>query len=302
MGTRGWGAAALALVLLGALPAAAQELEPRAYVPVPPGFNVVMLGYAYSEGGIVTDPALPVTDIDASVHMAIAYYGRTFALFGRSASAGLILPWGHGDVEGSVGEERRSVTRVGGGDPRFRVVVNLLGGPALSPQEMRKRGMQTSLGLGFTVVAPWGEYDSDRLINIGTNRWSYKTELGLIYPRGRWMFELYGGVWVYRDNPDYFGGHVRSQDPVASVQGHLSYNITPLLWAGLDLTYYYGGETSLDGGPDSALQSNTRTGLTVSIPVARRQAVKFACSRGVIVRFGSNFTTCTAGWQMLWAD
>ena len=36
--------------------------------------------------------------------------------------------------------------------------------------------------------------------------------------------------------------------------------------------------------------NNSRLGATVSFPVARQQSLKFAVSRGVIVRTGTNFT------------
>jgi hypothetical protein len=41
---------------------AAQDLTPRAYFPTPVSSNAVILTYAFSDGDVVFDPTLPVTD------------------------------------------------------------------------------------------------------------------------------------------------------------------------------------------------------------------------------------------------
>jgi hypothetical protein len=46
--------------------------------------------------------------------------------------------------------------------------------------------------------------------------------------------------------------------------------------------------------------SNSRIGLTVSVPVGARYSIKAAYSNGVVVRTGTNFNTVTVAWQALW--
>src|ERR1044072_7881690 len=73
--------------------ARAQEIEPRAYSPSPTGVNF-LIGYAgYSEGGVLTDPSLPVTDIEAKIDAIGWGYGRTFSFAGRSANLGVSVPY-----------------------------------------------------------------------------------------------------------------------------------------------------------------------------------------------------------------
>ena len=48
------------VALAGAGGARAQDLEPRAYVDTPVDMNFLIASYAYSEGGVSTDPSLPI--------------------------------------------------------------------------------------------------------------------------------------------------------------------------------------------------------------------------------------------------
>ena len=292
---------ALLTLLLGGLGTAqAQQLEPRAYTPAPIGLNFLGLAALYTSGGVVTDPALPIKNIEAEVYSAAPYYGHTFGLFGRLANVTVSIPFAEATVKGEIQEVGRSIDRSGLLDPTVRFAVNLLGGPALTPQEFRQHKPETSLGASVVVSAPFGQYDPAKLINLGTNRWACKPELGLSQPVGNWVFELYGGVWLFETNDNYYGGKVRSQDPLAAYQAHIGYDVSPGLWGAFDFTYYAGGETTIDGMPQHDRQDNTRVGLTVSVPITKGQTLKLAWSRGVSVRIGSNFDTFGAAWQLLW--
>src|SRR5262249_5476300 len=198
----------------GAAGAAAQELEPRAYSPNPTGANFVLLAYGHSTGDVEFDPGAPITNVSARLNQAALFYGRTFGFLGRSATAAVQLPYAWGNVEGDVSEERRSIYRSGLADLRLRLSTNLLGGPALSPREFAQRRPGTTLGASLVVIAPTGQYDPSKLVNIGANRWSFKPELGFSYPAGRWFIELYGGAWLFTENGDFFGGSVRHQEPL----------------------------------------------------------------------------------------
>ena len=158
--------------------------------------------------------------------------GARLDVLGHQASAVLAVPYIWGDISGNVFEEARSVTRSGVGDIKLRLAVNLIGGEALTPKEFMKRTPRTTLGASLSISAPTGQYDPDKLINIGTNRWAFKPEIGLTIPHGRWMFDVFAGVWLFSANPDFFGGVHREQDPMPTLQGHVSYTFRPQLLAG----------------------------------------------------------------------
>lgn len=282
--------------------ALSQELEPRSYSPAPVGLNFFLVAGTRSTGEVLTDPSVPLQDVEAKLNAGVMGYGHTFGILGHQASAVIAVPYIWGDVSGRIFEQAGSVTRSGVGDTKLRLAVNLIGGEALTPKEFMKRTPKTTLGASLSISAPTGQYDPDKLINIGTNRWAFKPEIGLTIPHDRWMFDVFAGVWLFSANPDFFGGVHREQDPMPTLQGHVSYTIRPQLWLALDSTFYFGGETSANGIPTGDRKENSRVGLTLSLPVAKGQSVKFNYSRGASARLGSNFTTFGIAWQYSWFD
>ena len=167
-------------------------------------------------------------------------------------------------------------------------------------REFVKAPRRTIVGTSLTVTSPTGQYDGAKLINLGTNRWAFKPEVGIAVPKGPWDFDAYLGVWFFTDNHDFYpGARTRSQDPVVALQGHASYTFRPRLWAAIDATWYEGGGASLDGGEPSGEMNNSRLGATLSFPMGRSQSFKVAYSSGVAVRTGTNFRTISIGYQFL---
>ena len=170
----------------------------------------------------------------------------------------------------------------------------------MGAREFAKTPRRTIVGTSVTVTAPTGQYDGQKLINLGTNRWAFKPEIGVAVPKGRWDFDGYVGVWLFTDNDDFFpGGKSRSQDPVVALQGHVSYTFKPRLWAAVDATWYQGGGARVDDGDPSSDLNNSRLGGTLSFPMGRRQSLKLAYSSGLSARTGTNFRTLSVGYQFL---
>lgn len=291
-------AVALAVALAGT--ASAQQLEPRAYSPAPRGANFIGLGYTHSSGNVLLDPSLPLTDVTAKIDVASPFYLRTFGLLGRAASFGVVLPYASGTVEGNLAEEYRRADRTGLADTPVRLAVNLLGGPSLSLREFVQRRPGTTLGASLVVTAPTGQYDPAKLINLGTNRWAFKPELGLSHPWRQWWLEAYAGAWLFTDNDDFYGGQRREQDPLGVVQAHVVRAFGSRTWAAFDATWYYGGETTLDGVGKADRQDNSRIGATLALPISGPHSLKLSWARGVSSRIGSELETFAVAWQYFW--
>ncbi len=278
----------------------AQQLEPRAYSPMPIDLNVAGVATAYSSGDVAIDPSVPITDAEARVILAAPFYARSFALLNRQATISLVTPFADFEGNGEMQGELRDRNMSGAGDPILRFAVNLLGSPAQTAQEFATRKRETILGASLSVVAPLGDYDGTKLVNLGTNRWAFKPELGLSQPIGNWDLELYAGAWLFDDNDDFYGGRLREQEPLYSTQTHVVYTFQPGMWASFDFTYYAGGTTTVDGTRKDDRSDNSRAGLTLAIPIAKRHALKLSWSRGVSVRIGQDFTVLGASWSYAW--
>jgi hypothetical protein len=298
----------LALAMLVPALCGAQDLAPRAYFPTPVSSSAVIVTYAVSDGEVVFDPTLPVTDSTGTIHAAAASYYYAFDFFGRSANVAAVLPFAVGDVSGEVCGEEHAVHRAGAGDSAVRLAVNISGGPARSPLEFAKAGpIRSVLGASLKVVMPTGQYDHTRLINPGTNRWAFKPEFGYARRVFRLIVEGYAGIWLFTANDDFLAsddnsqGDRREQAPIGALEFHVSYDVNPRLWISSDFNYWYGGRVSVNGDKQLlTLQSNSRVGVTASFPVTRRQSLRLSYSDGLLVRFGGKFKTLSVGWQYGW--
>ena len=283
--------------------AVAQELEPRAYTAAPTGVNFLVVAGGRSTGGVVVDPSLPVDDVQATIESVGLGLGRTIDLFGRTGLILAVVPYAWGDVTGSVGEETRRITRSGLTDPRIKLSVNLLGGRALTPREFARATRSTIVGVSLAVAPPLGQYTGTKLINLGSNRWAVKPEIGVSHALGRWTIEGYSGLVVFSTNHEFYTGtSVRTQAPVVALQAHVSYTLRRQLWAAFDATWYSGGATTVNGTQKGDLQRNSRVGGTLSFPIGGQQSIKFYGSTGATTRIGADFRTFGAAWQLTWFD
>ncbi|MET0988750.1 MAG: transporter [Steroidobacteraceae bacterium] len=290
----------IALVFVTSPSVYAQELEPRAYSNAPVGLNFLIAGYGYTEGGVVTDPAIPLTNADIRIHTAVLAFARSVDMWGRSGKFDVVLPYsslsGTAEVDGQPVERDIS----GMGDARVRVSINLLGAPALSLKEIASYHQDLIVGASLQVGIPIGQYDSTRLVNLGTHRWVVKPELGLSKAAGRWTFELAGAAAIYGDNDNFFGGHTRKQDPIYSVQGGVVHGFRSGVWMAVSGTYYTGGRTTIDGARGNDLQKNSRVGATLALPINRHNSIKLFANSGVSTRTGSDFDSGGIAWQYRW--
>src|SRR5712664_3509257 len=286
----------------------AQDLAPRAYIITPVHWNAVTLTYSFSDGGILFDNVVPITNATATLQVPVFSYFHSLNFFGRSANILVSLPYGVGHLQGTFIDNETKLYRSGLLDSIFRFSVSLKGGPAMSAEEFQSWQHKTILGVSLKVVSPTGQYNSTKLINNGSHRWAFKPEFGYSQRWGHWVLDAYGGVWFFTTNPEFWshnafspGTQTQSQAPIGAFEGHLSYDVKRRLWFSLDGNFWVGGRTSLNGieGADT-LQKNSRIGGTASIPLTKHQSLKFSYSNGDYVRFGGNFQNLSVAWQYSW--
>jgi hypothetical protein len=249
---------------------------------------------------VLFDPAVRFDDVEATINSGSLVYGRTLGFFGRSASAQVTLPYVWGEMNGLVQSEFTRVNRSGLADLRGKFTVNLLGGPALTPREFAASHPTTILGVSVGVAAPTGQYDRSKLINVGSNRWSIKPEIGVSKTVGPWYVEVYGGAWFFGTNTDFFGGSIREQAPLGTFQIHASHTFKPRLWVAVDATFFTGGRTTVDGALNADQQANSRVGVTLAVPFRRLSTLRVSWSTGFTTRVGADTDTLAVALQLVW--
>jgi hypothetical protein len=239
----------------------AQDLEPRAYSNLPIGLSFLIAGYGYAEGSVLTDPSVPLDNVSNNTHGAVLAYATTLNVLGQSAKLDVIVPYVLLAAKGLVLGLPRARYITGFADPAFRFSMNFIGAPALTAAEFKDYQQDFILGASLRVVAPLGQYDNDKLVNIGTNRWSFKPEIGFSKAFGPWTVEFTPGVTFYTDNGDFFGGKTRE--------------VAPLV----------------------ALQAGTRFGATLALPVNRYHSVKLYGMTGYNADRDHDFQAVGLAWQ-----
>ena len=285
-----------------------QDLAPRAYVITPLHSNVFTLTYSLYAGGFQFDGAIPITGATATISVPVITYYHSLNFFGRSANILASLPYGVGNLQGNVLGAEGHLYRSGLLDSVYRFSVNLKGGPAMPLEEMRKWRQKMLIGVSLKVVAPTGQYDPTKLINLGYNRWAFKPELGYSQRWGHWVVDAYAAAWFYTTNPEFFsknqyfpGTQSQSENPVVVFEGHLSYDFKPRLWVSLDANFWLGGETSLSGVPNpKTRQQDSRIGATAAIPITKHQSLKISYNNGAYINYGGNFQNLSVAWQYSW--
>jgi hypothetical protein len=269
------------LVLCRVNTAVAQDAEPRRWSQLPTGMNFAGVGYSYTQGDIFFDPLLRIEDATFEMQTAGLSYIRTFAVMDKSARVDVSLPYASGRWEGLVDGEFAQVRRRGPGDARARFSMLLYGGPAETPQEFAKsRKSNTVVGAALAVTIPTGDYNSERLINLGSNQWVIRPQMGVTHSRGKWTGELTGSVFIYADNNHFWKNSKLETDPLFATQAHLIYTFRPGLWTSISTAYGWGGEATVNGDAKKNPAGNWLTALSLGFPINRTQGIKIVWLRG----------------------
>lgn len=252
-----------------------QDLEPRVYANMPKNLNVAVLGYNYFDGNVLADPSLPIEGFETSSHGVVAGYVKTFGIANRLSRVQVVLPYIYMDGKlTSTAGEIQSGSRSGLADMRIRFGINLFGSPALGKNDFANFRQKTIFGASLVTSVPTGQYFEEEKINLGSNRWAFKPEVGVSRRFESFYVESYIGIWFYTKNNEFLVDQVKSQDPALSAQFHSSYYFKNQMWLGFNANWYIGGSSTIEGVKTSDDLDTRRIGGTWSIPIGTGQSVK----------------------------
>jgi hypothetical protein len=262
--------------------ASAQFTDPRNYENTPVGTNQLEFGYTYAHANASLDTSLIVAGANFSVNQGTIDYTRYFGFFRRLMWVEAAVPIA--GLGGSISGTNIQGSTTGTGDSSYGVAMLLKGGPALSVAEFENYKPTTTLGASLNVTAPTGSYHSNKILNLGSDRWLFKPEIALSHPFGskqKTEIDAYANAYFYTDNISYHGTEILRQQPLPGLEGHISYSFMDNLWASLDARYSFRGSTSVDGVSQNNPQRNFILGSEVNVTLNPKNSLVFEFAKAL---------------------
>lgn len=277
-----------------------EELTPRAYNHLPINQNFAGLAYVYIDGDIYTSANVPYEDVQLEIQGPIVAYVRSFDMFGNTALFNVTGGQACADGEADLNGEKVTRDFCGMTDTKFALNYNFYGAPALKMADYVKHEKGIVAGASIQISAPTGNYDDEYILNIGSNRWYIKPEVGVSIPHGPWEVNFSLGVKFFTDNEDFQEVKTFEQDPIYNAQMHIIYDIKPGRWISLNTNYFGGGDTYVDNVKTSAKEENYRAGVTYSMALDRFNTIKAFYNTGVTTRLGNDSDAIGLTWTHRW--
>jgi hypothetical protein len=278
-----------------------QFAEAHHYDNAPVGVNQVELDYAYAHSNASIDTSLVVAGAKFNLNQGTITYTRYFAFLHRVlwAEASVPLAGLSGSISGA--DVHGSVT--GAGDTSYAVTTLLKGGPALSVAQFADYKPTTTVGLSLTIAAPTGQYNPNKLLNLGTDRWSFEPQIAVSHPFGhdqKWQCDLYAQAYFFTDNTSYRGKEILRQQPLPGVEGHLSYFVARNIWASFDTLYSLRGSTVVNGVDQNNAQTNFSLGSEVNVALNPQNSLVLQFAKVLVHDNGPSITGFAVKYSYSW--
>ena len=292
---------AIFALLISTGPANAQDLEPRRWTALPAGINVVGAGYVGLQGDVYVDPVLKLEGVEVSGHVVAVSYVRSFKIANKLGRIDFVVPWQNMRWSGLMDGAPATAERVGLADPIVRFSILLAGASASDGPANDGKKSNTIFGAAVAVSVPLGEYENDKLLNLGNNRFYIRPQLGVLHTRGKWSYELTGSTFIYTENDDFFGGSSLEQDPLYALQAHVIRVFDkPGYWVALSTGYGWKGETVVDGVRSDNSQKRWLSSLAFGIPLGKKQGMNFAYLRDrTKTNIGADVDSLAIAWSIV---
>ena len=282
--------------------ASAQFSDARAYDNTPVGVSQLELDYTYVRSNASLDPSLDIPGARLNLNEGTIGYTHYFGVFHRLVWVEAAVPLA--GLDGSIGGTNVHGTVAGAGDSSYQIAMLLKGGPALSIAQFESYKPVSTLGLSLTITAPTGLYDTDKILNLGSDRWSFKPEFAYSLPFGsaqKWEFDGYGNVYFYTDNTSYRGREILRQRPLPGFEGHISYSFNDRAWVSLDTRYSFRATTYVDGVSQNNPQQNLIAGSELNISLSPQNSLTFVFAKAIIHQNGPTATGFSIKYDYTWS-
>ena len=295
--------ATVAIILSLSEPVLAVDDGARAYWKGRDGTTVVSFQYLnlnmQASGAQQFDPAhfiYPNADTEANI--MIASWARHMTLFDRPSSLAFNIAGGSADLDVSVPVtgffppgvtpgSSFSQSSSGFADPTIQLDVNIFGTPPLkSGVDLLNYEPTWTFDAAVMLGIPVGNYDGDKLVNMGLNRWfgrlalPFKYHFG-VFDRGHMSsIEIIPSVWLFGENDDFVGQKLEN-DPLWQLEAHLTHDFTVGFFGSLDLLYRGGFQSEINGAGVGDELKVGNLGFTLNYQVTDNITVRTGFSSNV---------------------
>ena len=288
-------------VLHGPDQACAQFTDPHTYDNTPIGINQLELSYAYVHANASIDTSLVISSAKINLNQGTIDYTRYFSLLHRLVWVGVGVPLA--GLGGSIAGTNIHGSTTGEGDSSYELAMLLKGGPALSVAQFKYHKPTTTLGASLTITAPTGLYYPNQILNLGSDRWSFKPEIAWSHPFGqeqKWQFEVYANSYFYTDNTSYHGREILGQRPLPGLEGHISYSFNESIWVSLDTRYSFRGTTFLNNVSQNNAQHNFILGSEMNVSLNPRNTLVFEIDKALVHQNGPALVGFSLKYEYKW--
>ena len=286
-------------------PAIAQDDGARAYWKGRAGTNMVSFQYLnmnlQASDELQFDPGQYIyPSADAEADIFILSYARHMTVFNRPSILSANLIGGSVDVKfdanitppeflppGGVPGVSFSQSASGYGDPSVQLDVNLLGTPKIKTIfDYMNYEPTWTLDAAVMLGVPLGQYDADKVVNLGLNRFYGRIAFPIKYhfrifsPGYRSSLEVVPSVWLFAENDDFLGQKLKN-DPMWQLEAHWTHDFTRQFFASLDLLYRKGFQSEINGidlGSDIEIGN---LGFTLNFSVTDNVTIRTSFSSNV---------------------
>ena len=252
-------------------PVIAQDDGARTYWKGRAGTNVMSVQYLnmnlQASDALQFDPShfiYPAADAEANIF--VLSWARHMTLFNRPSVLSANLIGGSVDVEfdttitppeflppGVVPGASFSQSASGYADPSVQLDMNLFGTPPINAIfDYLNYEPTWTLDAAFMLGVPLGQYDDDRIANLGLNRFygrvafPFKYHFRVFSPGYRSSLEVVPSIWLFTENDDFLGQKLKN-DPMWQIEAHWTHDFTRHFFGSLDLLYRNGFQSEIDG-------------------------------------------------------
>ena len=280
----------------------AQFNDARAYDNTPVGVSQLELAYTYVRSNASLDPSLAIAGAYLNLNQGTIGYTYYFGVFRRLTWLEAAVPLA--GIDASIPSTSVHGSISSAGDSSYQLAMLLNGGPALGIEQFANYKPATSLGVSLTITAPTGLYNSAKILNLGSDRWSLKPEIALSHPFGpnqKWEFDAYGNASFYTDNNSYRGKQSLRQEALPGLETHISYSFNDKIWASLDTRYSFSATTYVDGVSQNNPQQNFIMGSELNISLSPQNSLTFVFSKAIVHQNGPSATGFSIKYDYTWS-